>query len=223
VNEFTKLLNRIADGYPTRLALAQALDINASRLSRALNGSDPHTSFNIENCLRLAKVSGEPASRVLRAADKGTIADLIEELYGPEKGVTDAVVQELLREWSTFTAAEKSYVRSNVTMMLRARAGRVSGAHTAEGTGARTAESRTNADGRHGRDRAITAELYGQTTAVPDGATMRRLRADFERATRDVERARDTAARAPRAAGQPHAAARAPTAGGSRSPRKARR
>lgn len=121
VEDFTKLLNRIADGFPTRQALAKALDINASRLSRALNGTDKHTSFNVENCLRLATVSGESASTVLRAANKGEIADLIEGLYGPEKQVTDSVVQDLLKEWSTFSGAEKAHVRTTVAMVLRAR------------------------------------------------------------------------------------------------------
>jgi len=101
--------------------LAKAIDINASRLSRALNGTDTH-SFNIENCLRLAKLSGEPASEVLRAAGKGEIAELIESLYGKERPVTDPVVQDLLKNWATFTADEKNHVRSTVTMVLRARA-----------------------------------------------------------------------------------------------------
>lgn len=120
VSAFTDLLNRIAEGFPTRHALAEALDINASRLSRALNGSEKF-SFNVENCLRLAQISGEPASEVLRAADKGEIADLIESLYGSERTVTDAAVQALLEQWPTFTAEEKHYLRSNVRMVLRAR------------------------------------------------------------------------------------------------------
>lgn len=120
VKTFQELLNRIADGFPTRQALAKAIDINASRLSRALNGTDKH-SFNIENCLRLAQLSGEPASAVLRAADKGDIAELIESLYGQERKVTDPVVRDLLATWPDLTADEKNYVRSSVTMVLRAR------------------------------------------------------------------------------------------------------
>lgn len=122
VDDFTDLLNRIADRFPTRLALAKALDINASRLSRALNGTDKHTSFNIENCLKLAQVSGEPPADVLRAAGKGDIAELIESLYGPERRVSDPVVQGLLQHWPTFTAEEKTYVRASLAMVLRTHA-----------------------------------------------------------------------------------------------------
>lgn len=121
VSAFTELLNRIADGFPTRHALAKALDINASRLSRALNGSEGFP-FNIENCLRLAKVSGEPASDVLRAAGKSDIAELIEALYGPEKHVTDTTLRDLLAQWPTFTADEKTFVRLTIATVLRGRA-----------------------------------------------------------------------------------------------------
>ena len=120
VTDFQELLNRIAKGFPTRTALAKAIDINASRLSRALNGTD-QLPFNIENCLQLAKVSGEPASNVLRAADKGDIADLIESLYGPQRKVTDPAVLDLLQHWPTFSADERSYIRNSIAMVLRAR------------------------------------------------------------------------------------------------------
>lgn len=120
VTAFTELLNRIAERFPTRHALAKALDINASRLSRALNGSEEFP-FNIENCLRLAQVSGEPPSGVLRAANKGEVAELIESLYGAEKKVTDPAVRDLLNAWPTFTADERNLFRLNVATMLRAR------------------------------------------------------------------------------------------------------
>ena len=118
MNDFTELLNRVAKDFPSRHALAKALKINASRLSRALNGTDPHP-FNIENCLGLAKVSGVSASEVLRAANKGKVAELIESLYGPEKNVTDPAVQDLLSTWAAFTADEKHYVRISIAMALR--------------------------------------------------------------------------------------------------------
>jgi hypothetical protein len=121
LNNFKELLNRIAETFPSRQALARAIGINASRLSRALNGSDKFP-FNATNCLRLAKLSGEPASAVLRAAGKGEIADLIESLYGPEKPVTDTAVQDLLTHWPMFTADEKSFVRLTIATLLRSRA-----------------------------------------------------------------------------------------------------
>lgn len=121
MKDFTELLNRIAAGFPTRQALAEGVKVNASRLSRVLNGTDKYPSFNIENCLRLAQLSGESPSDILRAADKADIAVLIESLYGPERRVSDPVVQDLLVQWPTFSADERSFIRHNVAMLLRAR------------------------------------------------------------------------------------------------------
>lgn len=115
--DFKELLSRIAQKFESKKALADALDMDPSRLSRAINTGD--FPFNIENCLRLAQVAGEPPSEVLRAADNGDIAELIESLYGPEKKVSDPILKELLGNWSTFTADEKNFVRSSVTMILR--------------------------------------------------------------------------------------------------------
>lgn len=120
VTSFQELLNRIAKQFPTRQALAKALGINASRLSRALNGTD-RLPFNIANCLKLAQLSGEPASDVLRAAGKADIANLIESLYGEERRVTDPALQDLLKHWPTFSAEEKAFMRHNIAMLLRAR------------------------------------------------------------------------------------------------------
>ncbi|MEP7304167.1 MAG: hypothetical protein ABJA98_01490 [Acidobacteriota bacterium] len=114
---FKTLLNKIAERFPSRTALAKALKITPSRLSRALNTGD--FPFNIENCLRLAQVSEEPPSDVLRAADNREIAELIESLYGPEKRVTDPVLQDLLQEWPTLTLENKNVVRMNVSIALR--------------------------------------------------------------------------------------------------------
>jgi hypothetical protein len=228
VPDFTALLNQIAARFPTRQALATALDLNASRLSRALNGTDKHTAFNVENCLRLAQVSGESASTVLRAAHKGAIADLIEALYGPEKRVSDPVVQALLRAWPTFTAAERTYVRSNVAMVLRARG---TAADSASGATRFAAAAVSGSHGaakspvkRDGRDHAKGAAPHGHGAPLPAGATTR-LRAEFEQATRDAERANgvEEPRRAARAARQSPAAARARTAGRAARPRKPRR
>jgi hypothetical protein len=119
VTEFVEMLNRISERFPTRTAFAKALGINASRLSRALNdvGERP---FNVKNCLRLAKVSGESPAEVLRAAGKADIAELIESLYGPEKTVTDPVVVSLLAKWDHLTNDERNFMRVAADMMLMA-------------------------------------------------------------------------------------------------------
>jgi hypothetical protein len=59
-------------------AMAHALDIDPSRISRG-------TPFDVHGCLRLAQLTGENPSVVLRAANKGHIATLIEALYGAGK------------------------------------------------------------------------------------------------------------------------------------------
>lgn len=116
---FKTLLNKIAGRFPSRTALAKALNITPSRLSRALNTGD--FPFNVENCLRLAKVSGEPPSEVLRAADNGEIAELIESLYGPEKTVTDPAIVTLLTNWDDLTDNQRTFARSAAEMLLLAR------------------------------------------------------------------------------------------------------
>ena len=102
LEDFKTLLNRVADGFETREAFAKALGINSSRLSRALNTGD--FPFNVTNCLRLAKVSGESATEILRAAGKADVAALIEELYGKQSTLsaderqTVAFIRALPRE-----------------------------------------------------------------------------------------------------------------------------
>jgi hypothetical protein len=86
VAEFKVLLNRIVRNFPSHGALAKALGVTPSRLSRALSGAGGDFPFNVVNCLRLAKLSGESPSQILRAAKKGEIADLIEGLYGRDRG-----------------------------------------------------------------------------------------------------------------------------------------
>ncbi len=117
VDDFKELLARIVQKFESKKALADALDMDPSRLSRAINTGD--FPFNIENCLRLAKVSGESPSEVLRAADNGDIAELIESLYGPERPVPDPVVQDLLRNWRTLTVEQKGFVRMAAASVLR--------------------------------------------------------------------------------------------------------
>ena len=74
---FKTLLKRLQrKHYPSVRAFADALGIkDASRLSRG-------QPFDVYWCLRLAQVTGEHPSVVLRAAQKGAIATLIEALYG---------------------------------------------------------------------------------------------------------------------------------------------
>lgn len=107
VTDFKELLNRIADRFDSRDALAKALGMNGSRLSRALNSGD--FPFNVANCLRLAKISGEPPSKVLRAAGKADVAELLESLYKPSVNEGE---RELLDLWDTLSKQEQHGVMS---------------------------------------------------------------------------------------------------------------
>jgi transcriptional regulator with XRE-family HTH domain len=80
--DFKDLLRRAAKQFPSQQAFAAALRIDKSRLSRALNKGD--YPLNVRNCLKLAELSGESASEILRSARKVEIAELIERLYGRE-------------------------------------------------------------------------------------------------------------------------------------------
>lgn len=107
MNDFTRYLQQVADGFPSRRALAEALGISAPRLSHALSGNGGYT-LNVENCLRLAMVANRPAAEVLRAAGKKEIADLLDHLY-PRAGrpaVTGAE-RQLLDHWAALTDEER--------------------------------------------------------------------------------------------------------------------
>lgn len=111
---FKVLLNRIAQRYPSRSALAQALRITPSRLSRALNTGD--FPLNVSNCLRLAKLSGESATEILRAAGKGDVAELIEGLYGKDRTrLLTMPERELLDEWHALSPRAREALGSIIS------------------------------------------------------------------------------------------------------------
>jgi hypothetical protein len=82
MNEFRRLLHEMVTQYGgTKQDLAYAVGITPSRLSHLLAGRAPSVP-STEVCLRLAVVTRTAPSKVLRAAGKGHVADLIEDLYG---------------------------------------------------------------------------------------------------------------------------------------------
>jgi transcriptional regulator with XRE-family HTH domain len=81
-SDFREVLKAAVRDYPSQQALADAIGVSAARLNRALNKGDH--PFNVENCLRLAKVTGAKPSPILHAAGKGDVAELIEGLYGEQ-------------------------------------------------------------------------------------------------------------------------------------------
>lgn len=110
---FPALLRRILkQQYRTSKAFAAALGVKPSHLSHAMApGGQP---FNVEGCLKLAQVTNTPPSTVLRAAGKGRIATLIEQLYGPARELS-AIEQQLLRDYA---ATEDDGLKGTVLAML---------------------------------------------------------------------------------------------------------
>jgi len=125
---FRVLLKRLAKAYPTVKAFAQALDVDPSHLSRAMHTEQP---FDVRGCLRLARVTGTNPGEVLRAAGKGDIADLIEELYGPAQALLTAEQQDLL---AAFDAMNPN-VRKAFTEIAKATAAGLAQGGSGSGSG----------------------------------------------------------------------------------------
>lgn len=114
---FRALLKRLRKHYPTVRAFAAALEMDPSHLSRAMGeGGQP---FDIRGCLRLAQVTGENPTVVLRAAGKADIATLVEELYGPSHALLTPEQQQLLK---SMDAIHDPVVRQSIVTVARAAA-----------------------------------------------------------------------------------------------------
>lgn len=125
---FRALLKRLRKYYPTVRAFADALDIDPSQLSRAMGeGGQP---FDIRGCLRLAQVTGENPTLVLRAAGKADIAALVEELYGPSHALLTPEQQQLL---NSMEAIQDPTVRQSILTVVRAAAAAAAGSSGSEG------------------------------------------------------------------------------------------
>ena len=79
----TRLRQIIADAvgrFGSQTALGNAIGLSPTRISRVLKGDG--CSLEVISCLRLAEVTGESPTVILRAAGKWDVAELIERLYG---------------------------------------------------------------------------------------------------------------------------------------------
>lgn len=123
---FKVLLKRLQKKhYPSVRAFAQALGIeDASRLSRG-------KPFDVYWCLRLARVTGENPTVILRAANKGAIAALIEDLYGAT-GTLLTPEQRALIE--ALDAIPDPFIRQSLIALARRAAG-LNGGTSQGGTG----------------------------------------------------------------------------------------
>jgi len=112
-NDFADLIADLARRHGgTKQAFARAIGVSASALSRLLAG---HGAPPTELCLRIAKAAQVSASRVLRAAGRGSVADLLEDLYGEPAMRRQQFAaprltpyeQTLLDEWRTLDVPEQ--------------------------------------------------------------------------------------------------------------------
>ena len=116
MSEFRDLLEAAAKAYPTKKAFAKAIGITPGRLSRVLGGEH---SLDVGNCLTLAKLTGEPPSRVLRVAGKGDIADSIEALYGPSAKIVSPKERAVLDLWNALTQRAREGLLLTMTELPR--------------------------------------------------------------------------------------------------------
>jgi hypothetical protein len=110
---FKTLLNRLQKRYSTVRGFAKALGCAPERISRG-------TPWDVYWCLRLAQVTGENPSVVLRAANKGEIATMIETLYGSGKVLLRPDQQIML---DALDAIQSPYYRQLAIDMTRGLAG----------------------------------------------------------------------------------------------------
>jgi hypothetical protein len=69
-------------------------------------------SLDVLNCLKLAAMTGESPTRILRIAGKGEIADLTERLYGPGRATVSPAERELLDDWQALPQRSRDSLRA---------------------------------------------------------------------------------------------------------------
>lgn len=81
VNELQSFLKARASKFKTLQKLAAEMRVTFSGFLRGVKQG----TLSVENCLLLAEQLGEEPPAVLRVAQKGAVANLIERLYGKQK------------------------------------------------------------------------------------------------------------------------------------------
>jgi hypothetical protein len=111
-NDFQTLLERAARRVGSQVALAKALGIDPTRISRLIRGNGDYARLNFENCLRLAQILDEWPIEILKAAGHTEQARLFEQLCGPSRDERSvrAGEWELLQKWRELPAAQKSAI-----------------------------------------------------------------------------------------------------------------
>jgi hypothetical protein len=109
---FRLYLDRAAHHSGSQAALAKALGIDPTRISRLMRGGGDYAHLNFENCLRLAAILDEWPADVLRAAGHAEQAVLLEQLCGPpdhERSIR-ASEWQLLQAWRELPRAKQAAV-----------------------------------------------------------------------------------------------------------------
>lgn len=103
---FTRYVQQWIREYGTAGRLAETIDMSLSAFSRGVRNEG---TLSVYSLLRLAEETGEPASKVLRIANKGHVADIIERLYGDSapEGVSGAL-REHLDDWTALTDEQRA-------------------------------------------------------------------------------------------------------------------
>src|SRR5262245_53307627 len=111
-SDFQTYLNRAARHLGSQAALAKALGVDPTRISRLMKGAGDYAHLNFENCLRLAAILDEWPSEVLRAAGHTEQALLVERLYGPPTQGRSLKSSEwqMLQMWRELPAARKAAI-----------------------------------------------------------------------------------------------------------------
>src|SRR5262245_559369 len=110
--DFRAYLDRAAARLGSKVALARALGIDPTRISRLMRGTGDYARLNFENCLRLAAILDEWPTEVLKAAGHTDQAALLEQFCGPAS--SDRAIKssewQLLQMWRELPAARQAAI-----------------------------------------------------------------------------------------------------------------
>ena len=108
--DFQSYLDQAAKHLGSQAALARALGVDPTRISRLLKGAGDYAHLNFENCLRLAAILDEWPAEVLRAAGHTEQAALLEQLCGPSGRSIKSSEWQLLHMWRELPADRQAAV-----------------------------------------------------------------------------------------------------------------
>jgi hypothetical protein len=111
-SDFRTYLDRAARRLGSQTALAKALDVDPTRISRLMRGSGEYLRLNFENCLKLATILDEWPADLLKAAGHTAQAALLEQLCGPPtvRGALKSSEWRLLQMWRELPAARQAAI-----------------------------------------------------------------------------------------------------------------